>query len=124
MICFQARSPGVWSNNLVVRMQRGTRTGVRVTVLDRRDGGELVRPLEDFDNLALDTQGPNFALDVVNEQSKVVVCSALSLRHAVFTETILATPAGGTDGSPLGADEYCGGPNQPEQRAIRTLKGR
>ena len=115
VICFQARSPGAWGNELVLRMQRGTRVGIRITILDRENADESGRPVEDFDNLALNARGPNFALQVINENSMWVVCSALTLRDASSPKPILATLAGGSDGAPLTAEDYCGGPDLPER---------
>ena len=119
-ISFEARTPGAWGNRLGVRIMRGTRAGIRVSIyemrLDRSEGGELGQPLEDFDNLALDTQGPNFALQVINENSRWVSCSTMNLRYASSPKTILAVLVGGTDGAPLDAADYCGEPSSlPEQ---------
>jgi phage tail sheath protein FI len=114
-MCFHARSPGAWGNHLAVRVQDGTRAGIRITISNRQDVGDSGQPAEDFDNLALEGDGPNFALQIVNDNSRWVVCSALTLRSGFSPRPVLLTLVGGSDGAPLTADDYCGGRSLPEQ---------
>jgi uncharacterized protein len=75
-----ARSVGAQGNRILIRIQRGSRIGVRLSVeltgesdtvsltSDQHDTAKAV--LEDFDNLSLSTVGPNPLLHVIDGRSE------------------------------------------------------
>lgn len=115
-LVFEARSPGQWGNRLSVQVRRGTRVGIRITVQERLAGGHAAgkrdRPLDDYDNLGLDPAGPNFAVEAVNDgprRSAWVRCKQAPARFELAgAGSEGGMLAGGSDGAPLDASDYCG----------------
>jgi phage tail sheath protein FI len=80
-LIFAARSVGAWGNRVLIRVQRGSRIGVRISIQLNSEMGavfnadgqpsESSMTTEDFDNLSLASNGPNPILKVINSRSQL-----------------------------------------------------
>lgn len=116
---FEAVSVGAWSNRLGVRVCKGTRVGIRISVIaegiDEVTSTTGERTLEDWDNLSLDPASPNFALQLVGKGSRPsrwVRCKEGRLLLDPIADSTTAWLAGGSDGAPPSVEDYLGSPEE------------
>jgi phage tail sheath protein FI len=120
-----ARDPGRWGNNLTVRVAEGSRSGVKLTIgiVDDRDGAnsndQSYGILAEYDNLSLDSTGPNPILRRV-----VSGLCQLSWTDVATASRVLQfgdwTLAGGLDGT-LNVDDYTGNSGNGGISELRSL---
>jgi hypothetical protein len=124
-----ANGPGEWGNRLFVRVENGSRSGFRLTILyyrtmpptplvDPTDPANITDPnrrepdvLEDYDNLGFDPEGPNYVLTTINGSSRLVEVDWTddSEPTARPNNASFAALVNGGDGStPISATEYVG----------------
>ena len=105
--------PGDWANNLRIDVDydtSGTSTlpsfNMTVSEISLQDGRQVVIQTETYRNLNMDSDDTNYALDVVNDGSKLIQLIRLTpLTPTPDTSTIPAqTGTIGTDASPTGSD--------------------
>jgi hypothetical protein len=124
----QARSAGSWANRLSIRVQNGTRTGLRIMIVKdpgiRSSAGASGQILEDYDNLGLAPEGPNFLLRVLNEGSRYVSCCSTEEPVVARLKNGSAPLVGGSDGTPLDASDYIGDSSLPpaERKGLSELE--
>src|SRR5262249_58933077 len=84
-----ARYPGAWANRIALRLEPGTRTGLRLRIgatdigreeLERLDSAAIPADWEDYDNLGVLPTAPNNIGSCINERSGVVEAALLSHR--------------------------------------------
>lgn len=119
-LVFEARSPGAWGNRLAVRLEPGTRTGLRLGVLelggDDTDAAAEGRLLGDYDNLGFDPAGPNPIGRLLNEGPRAcasLMCTQWPATFVAPETSRLHRLAGGSDGAALDAQAYCGSAAEP-----------
>jgi len=126
---FEATSLGTWGNRLGVRVRTGTRTGLRITVVDRSTAESqdvaAAKELEDWDNLGIDPTKPNFIAQVIDESSLAspwVRCVQVPTKFEPEAGDVTVWLTGGSDGAPPTADDYVGdrSAGSPESGLLST----
>ena len=136
-LVISASGPGAFGDGVFVRIQAGTRTGIRMTFLyfdtvpapfvDPTDPATIGNPdrrepdaIEDYDNLGVQPTDPDYLLPRVNASSRLVTLAwAAPAVAAARPNDIAFTPlAGGSDGvNPMAAARYQGSTAvPPDQR--------
>ncbi len=124
-LVIRALDPGAWSNSLRVRCGSGTRLGVRIQVFSH-GSGEPAKLLEDYDNASPDPNSRDYFLRQMENESCYLRGEATARFDALaLSSDVELQLVGGTDGAPLTANDYKGGPgvdgNEPS--GLAALEG-
>jgi hypothetical protein len=145
--------PGAWGSNIYVRIQDATQPGpdpdkprFRLTLLYyatapeefvdpfSEDPNDLRNPkrvepdvIEDYDNLGIDPQGPNFVITTVNAASQLVAFEEPgpdTPEPPDNTDGFVPMANEGSDGDPVTPDDYVGNENVPtdQRKGLAGLK--
>ena len=123
----KALNLGIWGNRVYIRVQKGTRTGYRLTInyyrihpsfnsteskdLSAQTYQNLPEPdiPEDYDNLSFEPEGQNYALNIVNQKSNLVRLEWIDDQPVQLSCTNNFIPLkGGSDGYKHSAKDYIG----------------
>lgn len=119
-------SPGIWGNRLALKVQDGTRIGIRLSVSreparsllseanpvdslrDTLPNLSSIEALEDYDNLGWDPDGPNYLLNINGKSNWVTLQWCEPLKAPARPSNTYSRFSGGADGTDLTATAYIG----------------